>query len=93
MSLLLSNPPAIVIVNDDITAQIQGVLVRQLRIDQVMDGYTFDQTIADNVSILYGGSVKPGNAEEIFSKPDVDGGLIGGAALVADDFFAIIKAI
>ena len=53
----------------------------------------FDQTIADNVSILYGGSVKPGNAEEIFSKPDVDGGLIGGAALVADDFFAIIKAI
>lgn len=53
----------------------------------------FDQSIADNVSILYGGSVKPGNAEEIFSKPDVDGGLIGGAALVADDFIAIIKAI
>jgi len=53
----------------------------------------FDQTIADNVSILYGGSVKPNNAEEIFSKPDVDGGLIGGAALVADDFFAIIKGI
>ena len=53
----------------------------------------FDQTIADNVSILYGGSVKPSNAKEIFSKPDVDGGLIGGAALVADDFFAIIKAI
>ncbi|MGB5500387.1 MAG: triose-phosphate isomerase [Maribacter sp.] len=53
----------------------------------------FDQTIADNVSILYGGSVKPNNAEEIFSKPDVDGGLIGGAALVADDFCAIIKAI
>jgi len=53
----------------------------------------FDQTIAENVSILYGGSVKPNNAEEIFSKPDVDGGLIGGAALVADDFCAIIKAI
>ncbi len=53
----------------------------------------FDQTIADNVSILYGGSVKPSNAVEIFSKPDVDGGLIGGAALVADDFVAIIKAI
>lgn len=53
----------------------------------------FNQTIADNVSILYGGSVKPSNAEKIFSKPDVDGGLIGGAALVADDFFAIIKAI
>lgn len=53
----------------------------------------FDSTIATNVSILYGGSVKPGNAQEIFSKPDVDGGLIGGAALVADDFIAIIKAI
>lgn len=56
-------------------------------------GAAFNQNIADNVSILYGGSVKPGNAEEIFSKPDVDGGLIGGAALVADDFIAIIKAI
>lgn len=53
----------------------------------------FDANIANNVSILYGGSVKPGNAVEIFSKPDVDGGLIGGAALVADDFVAIIKAI
>ena len=47
----------------------------------------------DKVSILYGGSVKPGNAQEIFSKPDVDGGLIGGAALVAEDFAAIVKAI
>lgn len=53
----------------------------------------YNTSIADNVSILYGGSVKPGNAEEIFSKPDVDGGLIGGASLVADDFVAIIKAI
>ncbi|WP_159021570.1 triose-phosphate isomerase [Formosa sp. L2A11] len=48
--------------------------------------------VADNVSILYGGSVKPANAQEIFSKPDVDGGLIGGAALNADDFFAIVNA-
>ena len=53
----------------------------------------YDTSIANNVSILYGGSVKPGNAEEIFSKPDVDGGLIGGASLVADDFIAIVKAI
>lgn len=53
----------------------------------------YDATIANKVSILYGGSVKPANAEEIFSKPDVDGGLIGGASLVADDFIAIIKAI
>jgi triosephosphate isomerase len=53
----------------------------------------FGNTIADNVSILYGGSVKPDNAKEIFSKPDVDGGLIGGAALKADDFVAIVNAI
>lgn len=53
----------------------------------------YGNKIADNVSILYGGSVKPDNAEEIFSKPDVDGGLIGGAALKADDFVAIINAI
>jgi len=53
----------------------------------------YDAAIANEVSILYGGSVKPSNAKEIFSKPDVDGGLIGGAALVADDFIAIIGAI
>ena len=53
----------------------------------------YNSTVADNVSILYGGSVKPGNAAEIFSKPDVDGGLIGGASLVASDFVEIIKGI
>lgn len=53
----------------------------------------YDASIANNVPILYGGSVKPANAQEIFSKPDVDGGLIGGASLVADDFIAIINAI
>ena len=53
----------------------------------------FDENIAENVAILYGGSVKPANAQEIFSKPDVDGGLIGGAALNADDFFAIVQSI
>ena len=47
--------------------------------------------VADNVSILYGGSVKASNAAEIFSQPDVDGGLIGGAALVAEDFAKIIQ--
>jgi triosephosphate isomerase len=54
------------------------------------DKYGYD--VANSVSILYGGSVKPANAEEIFSKPDVDGGLIGGAALNADDFYAIVNA-
>ncbi len=48
-----------------------------------------DATIADSLRILYGGSVKPGNAAELFALPDVDGGLIGGASLVAADFLAI----
>lgn len=52
----------------------------------------YGHDIADDVSILYGGSVKPNNAKEIFSKPDVDGGLIGGASLKAEDFFAIVNA-
>ena len=54
---------------------------------------SFGNSVAENVTILYGGSVKPANAQEIFSKPDVDGGLIGGAALKADDFFAIVQSI
>lgn len=48
--------------------------------------------VANGVSILYGGSVKPDNAQEIFSKQDVDGGLIGGASLKAEDFIAIVNA-
>ena len=52
----------------------------------------YGSDVADEVSILYGGSVKPKNAKEIFSKPDVDGGLIGGASLKAEDFFAIVNA-
>jgi triosephosphate isomerase len=52
----------------------------------------YGHEIANSVSILYGGSVKPNNAKEIFSKPDVDGGLIGGASLNAEDFFAIVNA-
>jgi triosephosphate isomerase len=46
----------------------------------------------DAVRILYGGSVKPGNAAELFVQPDIDGGLIGGASLDADDFAAIVRA-
>lgn len=48
--------------------------------------------IAANLAILYGGSVKPSNARELFTQPDIDGGLIGGAALVAEDFLAICGA-
>jgi triosephosphate isomerase (TIM) len=53
----------------------------------------FGSDVAEDLTILYGGSVKPENAKEIFSKPDVDGGLIGGAALKADDFSAIVGGI
>jgi triosephosphate isomerase len=52
----------------------------------------YGNQIADDMTILYGGSVKPANAKEIFGKPDVDGGLIGGAALKAEDFYAIVNA-
>ncbi len=52
----------------------------------------YGSTISNVVPILYGGSVKPANAREIFSKPDVDGGLVGGASLNADSFSAIINS-
>ena len=52
----------------------------------------YNETVAENTSILYGGSCKPSNAKELFAQPDVDGGLIGGAALKADDFKGIIDA-
>jgi triosephosphate isomerase (TIM) len=68
-------------------AQEMHLFIREL-IEKV-----YGSDIAQNVSILYGGSVKPDNAKEIFSKPDVDGGLIGGAALNANDFFGIINGI
>ena len=47
---------------------------------------------ANEIRILYGGSVKPANAEELFGQPDIDGGLIGGASLKASDFLGIIRA-
>lgn len=53
----------------------------------------YGSSVANVVSILYGGSVKPDNAKEIFANPDVDGGLIGGASLKADDFLQIVSAI
>ena len=52
----------------------------------------FGAEVADSTSILYGGSCKPSNAEEIFACEDVDGGLIGGASLSARDFTDVIKA-
>ncbi|WP_159517068.1 triose-phosphate isomerase [Sunxiuqinia indica] len=52
----------------------------------------YSQEVADEISILYGGSAKPSNAPELFANPDVDGGLIGGASLKAEDFLGIINA-
>jgi triosephosphate isomerase len=49
--------------------------------------------VAEAISILYGGSVNAGNAKEIFGQPDVDGGLVGGASLKAQDFIQIVKAL
>jgi len=53
----------------------------------------FSKEEANSISIIYGGSVKPDNAQSIFSQSDIDGGLIGGASLVADDFVKIVKSL
>jgi triosephosphate isomerase len=65
----------------EIHAFIRGVIVNK-----------YGQEVADNCSILYGGSCKASNAKELFSNPDVDGGLIGGAALTVEDFMGIVEA-
>ena len=52
----------------------------------------YGNAVADDTTILYGGSCKPSNAKELFAKPDIDGGLIGGASLKAADFKGIIDA-
>ena len=53
----------------------------------------FSQSISDYLPIIYGGSVKPETAKDIFDQPDVDGGLIGGASLNHSDFIKIVKSI
>lgn len=52
----------------------------------------YGKEVAENTSILYGGSCKPTNAPQLFAKPNVDGGLIGGASLKAADFMGIVNA-
>ena len=52
----------------------------------------YGETVANDTTILYGGSCKPGNAPELFAKPNIDGGLIGGASLKAADFMGIVTA-
>ena len=53
----------------------------------------YDNIVAESISILYGGSVKAANAKEIFNEKDVDGGLVGGASLMAEEFIQIIKSL
>ena len=55
--------------------------------------HKYGKEVAENISILYGGSVKGANAKEIFSQPDVDGGLVGGASLISAEFLQIINAL
>lgn len=55
--------------------------------------HKYGEAVANNISILYGGSVKASNAKEIFEKPDVDGGLVGGSSLIGDEFVQIIEAL
>ena len=52
-----------------------------------------DSAVAPSVRILYGGSMNPANAAELLAQPDIDGGLIGGASLKADDFLAIAQSV
>ena len=66
----------------EIHAYIRSVIAKQ-----------YGNEVAETISILYGGSVKANNAKEIFGKPDVDGGLVGGASLVAAEFGAIINSL
>ena len=74
------------------TASSEQAQEMHAHIRSVMAGQ-YGKDIADSISILYGGSVKAANAVEIFGKPDVDGGLVGGASLVAAEFAAIINGL
>lgn len=68
-------------------AQATCALVRRVVAD------VFDQSVADEVRVLYGGSMKPGNAAALTGQADIDGGLVGGASLDAGDFSALVKAV
>lgn len=67
-------------------AQEMHAFIRSLIVER------YSLSLANEIAILYGGSVKPSNAKEIFSMEDVDGGLIGGASLISEDFMAIVNA-
>jgi triosephosphate isomerase len=74
------------------TASTEQAQEMHAHVRQVLKNH-YGESIAEQISILYGGSVKAANAKEIFGSKDVDGGLVGGASLVATEFTAIIKAL
>ena len=74
------------------TATTEQAQEMQKHLRSVLAG-KYGENVADEIPILYGGSVKANNAAELFACPDVDGGLVGGASLVARDFIEIIKAL
>lgn len=98
-SIPLSEMPKIVIAYEPVWAIGTGLTATP---EQAQEMHSFirglvsekyGENCADQLTILYGGSCKPSNAAEIFSKPDVDGGLIGGASLKKEDFIAIVEAL
>jgi len=74
------------------TASSQQAQDMQAHIRNIFKG-KYGDGIAESISILYGGSVKANNAKEIFEKPDVDGGLVGGASLIVSEFTTIIRSL
>lgn len=75
-----------------VTASPEQAQEMHYTIRQMITG-AYGQSVADDTSILYGGSVKGANAAELFAQPDVDGGLVGGASLNASEFLTIINAL
>ncbi|HKX86702.1 MAG TPA: triose-phosphate isomerase [Flavobacterium sp.] len=90
-NIILAYEPVWAIGTGETASPEQAQEMHQFIRETILERYGND--VAENVSILYGGSVKPDNAKEIFSQADVDGGLIGGASLKADDFIGIINGI
>jgi triosephosphate isomerase len=90
-NIILAYEPVWAIGTGETATPEQAQEMHQFIRETILERYGND--VAENVSILYGGSVKPDNAKEIFSQADVDGGLIGGASLKADDFIGIINGI
>lgn len=89
-SLVLAYEPVWAI-GTGLTATVEDAAEAHANIRSLL-GSLYDASFASGVRIIYGGSMKPGNADELLANPEIDGGLIGGASLQADDFLAICQA-